>query len=46
MDEYESTGHMAKFETDSIISPKYYIPHHFVLKPQSSGWSSMLQATL
>lgn len=36
MDEYESLGHMTKLETKSIISPNYFIPHHCVLKPESS----------
>lgn len=36
MDEYESMGHMKKVETDAILSPNYYIPHHCVLKPESS----------
>ena len=36
MQEYEQLGHMHKVDLDTIISPKYFIPHHCVLKPDST----------
>lgn len=36
MDEYESMGHMTKISSDAIPSPNYFIPHHCVLRPESS----------
>lgn len=36
MDEYEAMGHMTKADAESITSPNYYIPHHCVLRPESS----------
>ncbi|XP_037930364.1 uncharacterized protein LOC119665129, partial [Teleopsis dalmanni] len=36
MREYEALGHMTKFSGSEIISPQYFIPHHCVLRPDSS----------
>ncbi|XP_059221596.1 uncharacterized protein LOC131996159 [Stomoxys calcitrans] len=36
MREYEELGHMRKVELDNVIDPKYFIPHHCVLKPDST----------
>ncbi|XP_037931109.1 uncharacterized protein LOC119665921 [Teleopsis dalmanni] len=36
MREYEALRHMTKFSGSEIISPQYFIPHHCVLRPDSS----------
>ena len=36
MREYESLGHMTRTKDDEITSPHYYIPHHCVLRPDST----------
>ncbi|XP_037942448.1 uncharacterized protein LOC119675326 [Teleopsis dalmanni] len=36
MREYEALGRMTKFSGSEIISPQYFIPHHCVLRPDSS----------
>ncbi|XP_037931170.1 uncharacterized protein LOC119665982 [Teleopsis dalmanni] len=36
MREYKALGHMTKFSGSEIISPQYFIPHHCVLRPDSS----------
>ncbi|XP_037960492.1 uncharacterized protein LOC119689678 [Teleopsis dalmanni] len=36
MREYEALGHMTKLSGSEIISSQYFIPHHCVLRPDSS----------
>lgn len=36
MEEYEALGHMTQIDTNSMIKPNYFIPHHCILKPESS----------
>lgn len=36
MDEYEDMEHMTMISPDSIPSPHYFIPHHCVLRPDST----------
>ncbi|XP_073811772.1 uncharacterized protein [Musca autumnalis] len=36
MQEYEQLGHMQKIDVGTVSNPKYFIPHHCVLKPDSS----------
>lgn len=36
MKDYEHLGHMQKVDINTISDPKYIIPHHCVLKPDSS----------
>ena len=36
MDEYESLNHMEEIKLDTIRGPHFFIPHHCVLKPDSS----------
>lgn len=36
MREYEQLGHMQKVEIDTVGNNKYFIPHHCVLKPDST----------
>ncbi|XP_075164230.1 uncharacterized protein LOC142236821 [Haematobia irritans] len=36
MKEYESLGHMHRVKIDDLMDPKYFIPHHCVLKPDST----------
>ena len=37
MDEYESLGHMTEVNVKDIAKPHYYIPHHYVLRPESTS---------
>ncbi|XP_037930980.1 uncharacterized protein LOC119665804 [Teleopsis dalmanni] len=36
MEEYERLGHMTEVNLDSMLTPRYFIPHHCVLKPDST----------
>ncbi|XP_073841408.1 uncharacterized protein [Musca autumnalis] len=36
MQEYEQLGHMQKIDVGTVSNPKYFIPHHCVLKPDST----------
>lgn len=36
MQEYINLGHMEEIDEKSIVSPHYFLPHHSVLKPDSS----------
>ncbi|XP_037930997.1 uncharacterized protein LOC119665820 [Teleopsis dalmanni] len=36
LDEYEKLGHMTEIDIERIMSPHYFIPHHCVLKPDST----------
>ncbi|XP_075150824.1 uncharacterized protein LOC142224932 [Haematobia irritans] len=36
MKEYEALGHMTKVNIDNVTGTKYFIPHHCVLRPESS----------
>lgn len=36
MREYEYLGHMTKINEEDVLFPNYFIPHHCVLKPDSS----------
>ncbi|XP_075156328.1 uncharacterized protein LOC142229633 [Haematobia irritans] len=36
MKEYERLGHMHRVKIDDLMDPKYFIPHHCVLKPDST----------
>ncbi|XP_058988017.1 uncharacterized protein LOC131807010 [Musca domestica] len=36
MREYEQLGHMQKIKVCTVSNPKYFIPHHCVLKPDST----------
>ncbi|XP_037931078.1 uncharacterized protein LOC119665895 [Teleopsis dalmanni] len=36
LDEYEKLGHMIEIDIERIMSPHYFIPHHCVLKPDST----------
>ncbi|XP_075150685.1 uncharacterized protein LOC142224785 [Haematobia irritans] len=36
MKEYEALGHMTKVNIDNVTGAKYFIPHHCVLRPESS----------
>ncbi|XP_061394371.1 uncharacterized protein LOC133329930, partial [Musca vetustissima] len=36
MREYEQLGHMQKIDVCTVSNPKYFIPHHCVLKPDST----------
>ncbi|XP_075167641.1 uncharacterized protein LOC142239749 [Haematobia irritans] len=36
IEEYEALGHMTKVNIDNVTGAKYYIPHHCVLRPESS----------
>lgn len=36
MDQYESLGHMKRIEQKNIENPHFYIPHHCVLRPEST----------
>ncbi|XP_058987182.1 uncharacterized protein LOC131806659 [Musca domestica] len=36
MQEYEMLGHMQKIDVNIVSNPKYFIPHHCVLKPDST----------
>ncbi|XP_075167643.1 uncharacterized protein LOC142239752 [Haematobia irritans] len=36
MEEYEALGHMTKVNIDYVTGAKYFIPHHCVLRPESS----------
>ncbi|XP_075162846.1 uncharacterized protein LOC142235479 [Haematobia irritans] len=36
MEEYEALGHMTKVNIDNVTGAKYFIPHHCVLRPESS----------
>ncbi|XP_037960437.1 uncharacterized protein LOC119689635 [Teleopsis dalmanni] len=35
-EEYERLGHMTEVNLDSMLTPRYFIPHHCVLKPDST----------
>lgn len=36
MREYEQLGHMQRVNIDDVLHPRYFIPHHCVLKPDST----------
>ena len=36
MDEYRKMGQMTEIYINSILNPNYFIPHHYVLKPDST----------
>ncbi|XP_037898154.1 uncharacterized protein LOC119642917 [Glossina fuscipes] len=36
MEEYEQMGHMTETNINSVLTPNYFIPHHCVLKPDST----------
>lgn len=36
MNEYEQMGHMSEIDINSIPTPNHFIPHHCVLKPDST----------
>lgn len=36
MQEYESMGHMKPIALQDVADVRYYMPHHFVLRPESS----------
>ncbi|XP_075167703.1 uncharacterized protein LOC142239825 [Haematobia irritans] len=36
MQSYEDLGHMTQIDPKSLPGPRYYIPHHCVLRPESS----------
>ncbi|XP_054285962.1 uncharacterized protein LOC129002296 [Macrosteles quadrilineatus] len=46
MDEYLSLGHMTNLETVDLTSPHYYLPHHGVLKENSSSTNFVLCSML
>lgn len=35
INEYEAVGHMSQLDVESILSPRYFIPHHCVFKDDS-----------
>ncbi|XP_017475229.1 PREDICTED: uncharacterized protein LOC108365650 [Rhagoletis zephyria] len=35
MEEYENLGHMTQVDIDSISKPRYFIPHHCIVRPES-----------
>lgn len=36
MRDYEQLGHMQRVDIDTVLEPRYIIPHHYVLKPEST----------
>lgn len=36
MEEYIKMGHMTEIDINSLLNPNYFIPHHYVLKPDST----------
>lgn len=42
MQEYEMLGHMQKIDVNIVSNPKYFIPHHCVLKPDSNTTKLMV----
>jgi hypothetical protein len=37
MQEYTTLGHMEKIHNVYLTKPHYFIPHHYVLKPDSTA---------
>ena len=36
MREYEALGHMTRVNSNEVVSPSYFIPHHCILRPEKT----------